>query len=100
MKHAVNMCYIGSNPILPVLVLSLFDLIGTQMKTCSHCHQKVNSNHYCSVTQSTIDYNSLGDFCTSVIVGAVTDNALLGGIVGGDMLGGLIGDFFSDGDIF
>ena len=62
---------------------------------CKHCNKQIHGDsHYCNRTQQ----NYEGDLLTSIIIGAVTDSALLGGFLGGSFLGGAIGDTL-DGDL-
>jgi len=73
------------------------------MGTCKHCHQTVTGKHDCPVANKVIDTNDPndnGDFVTSMLVGAMTDNAIIGGVIGGSMLGGICGDMMGDGGLF
>lgn len=71
------------------------------MSKCEKCGNITTgtSRHKC-VNGEEKENDDSGDFLTSAVIGAVTDNAIVGGLLGGDMLGGIIGDIFSDGDLF
>lgn len=55
---------------------------------CSNCGEK----------KSGCDCDDGGNFVASVVIGAVTDSAIIGGLLGGDMMGGVVGDLL-DGDL-
>lgn len=65
---------------------------------CKACGNEITgtSNHYCSASQKEEDHS--GDFLASMVIGMVTDNALLGGIIGGDFAGGMVGDMLAGDD--
>ena len=70
-------------------------LLGVQFK-------KINNMSYCSNCgrrKGNCGCND-GDFLTSVIIGAATDNAIVGSLLGGSILGGVIGDAFGGDDGF
>lgn len=46
-----------------------------------------------------VDDDNNGSFGTSMMIGAVTDSALLGGLIGGDIVGGIVGDLLNGGDL-
>ena len=70
------------------------------MSYCKRCRERVTQEevdegeHYCNGNLITIDRS----FLTSMLVGSLTDSAILGGLIGGDPIGGLLGDLL-DGDL-
>ena len=52
------------------------------MKTCKHCNKEFSGPHQCEVANRQIEESDEGDFLTSMVVGAITDNAIIGALVG------------------
>lgn len=67
------------------------------MKYCPECKSKVEDNStQCNICDYEDDDGT--SFLTSLVIGAVTDSAILGGLLGGDIVGGIVGDMM-DGDL-
>lgn len=67
------------------------------MKYCPECKSQIDDNStQCDACNYKDDDGTT--FLTSLIIGAITDSAILGGLLGGDIVGGIVGDMMS-GDL-
>lgn len=68
---------------------------------CKQCGALVikGKMHKCPTTGVTYDTraDNSGDFFTSMMIGMITNNAMLGGMIGGNWGGAMLGDIMNDG---
>lgn len=66
---------------------------------CRYCDAVVYGNEHDCPKRGLLRVDEDDSFLVSMVIGAVTDSALLGGLLGGDIGGGILGDLL-DGDLF